>query len=326
MAKPLPAIDPIFQSAATPVQTANMAHGEDPSRVNQGSDDAIDFETPNETNGFLPDLGASTPRTDDVESLIQRYHAERQGLNRRGAIRKPATAEKTVGQQDTRSLRDSAASTGHGGLTPAGRRIGVSDLDQLRAENQELREMVTELKQVLEANDPQVWEQLNQEQLQLLAVRDQEITALKSACDEWNRKLQTCRFVPADDELAQISDELEKERCQVNQERRQLEDGKRQLKEDEDALMKQMREMEVAMARDRAELARQRMDLQRMQNDVQHELELLQRGDVAVKERLAQFQRRTNDTPARGLGSVAPAAPEKSKDSATFKRLFGNGS
>jgi hypothetical protein len=104
--------------------------------------------------------------------------------------------------------------------------------------------------------------------------------------------------------------------------------------------MKQMRDMEVSMAKDRADLARQRTDLQRLQAEVKHELELLQRGDAGIKERLAQFQRRAQDAPARQSNQSAPAqapppapsspmsspaASPKPRDSTVFKRFFGQG-
>src|SRR5215210_3603286 len=71
-----------------------------------------------------------------------------------------------------------------------------------------------------------------------------------------------------------------------------MDDDRKQLREDETALEKQMRDMEVQMARERALLARQEQELKRLNAEIQHELEIMQRGDGALRERLALFQRR----------------------------------
>lgn len=297
----------------------------------------MDFDNLSDSNvlGVELETTAAPSRGEDVESLLQRYHAEQNHANRRNMTRRLKGSAHGLANgvsstsQDTRV--EASASTGHGALPPLIGGANPMELERIRVENAELREVVAELRQVLEANDPQVWEHQRQEAERLIAERDQEIATLRAFCEEFNQKLQTHRLVPADDDLAEMADELEKERCQTAQERRKLEEEKRQLKEDEESLMKQMREMEVSMARDRAEIARQRTEMQRLQNEVHHELELLQRGDAAVKERLAQFQRRSQDAAPRA--PVAPPAapqpptqtPSKPKDSTVFKRLFGQG-
>src|SRR5262249_49574014 len=137
-----------------------------------------------------------------------------------------------------------------------------------------------------------------------------------------------------DHDLAEMSDELEKERCQLAQDRKQLDGERQQLRDDEEALMQQMRDMEMSMAKDRAELARQRIENQRLQADVRHELDLLERGDASVKDRLAAFQRRSQEAGTRPYQSptaplptptAAPMAapPPRAANSTVFKRLFG---
>jgi hypothetical protein len=49
------------------------------------------------------------------------------------------------------------------------------------------------------------------------------------------------------------------------------------------------------MARERAMLARQEIELKRLSAEIQHELEIMQRGDAALRDQLAKFQRRAND-------------------------------
>jgi|GEM_PF-1527965 len=348
MAKPLSTSDPAIgdlqlhshRPAGNP--STHTPHSDRASAAEGESVDFDQFSTDVSASVIPHDLATPTPLNprDDVDSLLQRYHAEQHSANRRNMTRRLKGSAHGLANgvssttQDTRSFGEAAASTGHGPahLPPlVGGGVNAGELDRLREENAELRQMVAELKQVLEGNDPEAWQQLHQEQQRLLAEREEELLALRAYCEEWNEKVKTHRLVPADDDLAQMSDELEKERCQITQERRQLDEEKRQLKEDEESLMKQMREMEVGMARDRAELARQRIELQRIQNEVQHELELLQRGDASIKERLAQFQRRASDSSARGPVIPPASAPgangaaAKPKDSTVFKKLFGQG-
>jgi chromosome segregation ATPase len=227
-----------------------------------------------------------------------------------------------------------------GGLPPL-TTASNAEVERLRSENAELKQMVAEYREHIETNQLQDWEQKIQEAEQLLSEKDTLIESLQKQVGEWEEKLKTNRFVPSDDDLAQMADELDKERSQFAQERKQLDLERKQLKEDEESLMKQMREMEVGMAKDRAELARQRTELQRTQIEVRHELELLQRGDATMKDRLAQFQRRGPDPAARPAGPqmpmqmpqqpMAPGGPEASplpqsdrpRESGVFRRLFG---
>src|SRR5438105_13477514 len=96
----------------------------------------------------------------------------------------------------------------------------TSEVASLRTENAELRAMVAELRQYLEENDPQHWEERLKQAETLVAERDEVGAAQKKQLDEWQEKLQSNRFVPSDDELAKMSDELEQERCQLTQEKK----------------------------------------------------------------------------------------------------------
>jgi peptidoglycan hydrolase CwlO-like protein len=170
--------------------------------------------------------------------------------------------------------------------------------------------------------------------------KDDQVALLTGQIAELEKHIQESPAAPppppSEDELAKLADELEKERCSLAQDRRTVEQEKHQLQEDEEALMTQMREMEVQMAKERAELARQRTDLQRLHAEVKHELELLQRGDGALKDRLAQFQRRhqsvfernghTPEAPPQPAAPAAPAAPPPVNgrtDSGLMRRFFG---
>jgi hypothetical protein len=327
-----------------------------PPLPNDPTADSVDFDAVE--NGANAEKPASRVPIgyDEVEALLQRYQTEK-GKNGSAEQEVPvlpplnglrrAAASSQQGQHPAPAPL--SGSSHQGTVRPtSGSRQGLPPLvmvngqgsgewDKLRSENAELRAMVAELRQYLEENDPQAWEERIRNADAALAEREELLTEQKKLLDEWQEKLQTHRFVPSDDDVAVMADDVEKERCQLTQERKKLDDDRRQLEEDEEALMKQMREMEVAMAKERAELARQRTDLQRLHADVKHEMELLQRGDGAMKERLAQFQRRHSDvmrpvdlprqspTPAAPYQAPAPSPSRASqpRQSGVFKRFFG---
>ena len=292
---------------------------------------------------------------DTVEALLQRYQAEKGGAaSPELELRAPMNSMSANAMR-----RNGASSVGvptaalpmqngsfHGEvLRGSGSRHGLppltgnsySELEKVRGENTELRAMVAELRQYLEEYDPTAREQKLEGAVADLAQRDELIVAQKKQLDEWQDKLTTHRLVPSDHDLSEMSDELEKERCQIAQDRKDLDAERQLLREDEESLMKQMRDMEVSMAKDRADLARQRTELQRLQDEIKHELDLLQRGDASVKDRLASFQRRSQEagggrprqTPTTPLPTpmAAPMSgpPAKPRESTVFKRLFGQG-
>jgi len=143
-------------------------------------------------------------------------------------------------------------------------------------------------------------------------------------------------------ELEEWADELERESFQIAQERRMMEADRKQLREDESSLEKQMREMEVQMARERAMLARQEQELKRLNAEIQHELEVMQRGDGTLRERLAVFQRRHAEViggappppqasyygqqhiPEAEVATVTPP-PRKTDSNSLLRKLFRSG-
>lgn len=303
---------------------------------NGHSSDSIDFETSEEDPGLLKELqrvgrSAAAPEHGDVDELLMRYEAEK-SIASNGNVRRGSVHDGRASGPGGLSGEGSRLRSG-GGLPPL-TTASNAEVERLRAENTELKQMVAEYRQHIETNQLQDWEQKIQEAEQLLTDKDALIESLQKQVGEWEEKLKINRFVPSDDDLAQVADELDKERSQFAQERKQLDLERKQLKEDEESLMKQMREMEVGMAKDRAELARQRTELQRTQIEVRHELELLQRGDATMKDRLAQFQRRGPEArPAGPLPQqpMGPGGPEASplpqtdrpRESGVFRRLFG---
>ncbi len=316
-----------------------------PALANDDKSESIDFDSV-DGEGLLQGLRHTDQQPtaptgyDEMEALLARYQAEN-GIA-------PEQVQPAASTNGTRKLGPSNSkrqiTTGSvGNPARAGNtRLPLppltnqprSELERLKTEVAELRQLNAEYRELLEANDPTVWEQKVADAERCLADRDEQLAAMKAKVDEWEAKFKTHRFVPHDEEAAQMADELDKERAKLVGERKQLEKDQSQLKDDEEGMMKQMRDMEVAMAKDRADLARQRTELQRLQAEVKHELELLQRGDFGVKERLAQFQRRVFDPSARpvspppSIPSVPSAPPPseeapKPRESAVFKRFFG---
>jgi hypothetical protein len=206
-------------------------------------------------------------------------------------------------------------------------------IETLKEENDSLRGIVAELRQMLEqgGHSGESSADMEREYQAMLEEKAEIIRELHANKQDLEKQLaEKAAIVPTPDrnELLALSDELERERCQTEQERRQLEQDQNQLREDEESMMRQMREMELQMAKERAELARQRNELQRLHSEIRHELELAQR-DAAVNERLKLLQRRHREVEEGTSGGdrPAPKTPTTKKDSGSgmsmFKRLFG---
>src|SRR5205814_609627 len=144
----------------------------------------------------------------DVESLLQRYQAEKGMSAGQMDVATPATNGtrrgtlpdlRLAGGSKETSPRTGPARAGLPALTTAAN----AEVEKLRAENAELRQLVNEYREVLEANDPTVWEQKVAHAEQQVAEKDEQIAVFKQKVDEWNEKFKTHRFVPHDDELAQ---------------------------------------------------------------------------------------------------------------------------
>lgn len=217
-------------------------------------------------------------------------------------------------------------------------------IETLKEENESLRGIVAELRQMLEESGgkqgggEEAFAEREREYEAMLDEKTEIIQKLHTRIQDLEKQLsEKAAIVPTPDreELLALSDELERERCQLEQERRTLESDQQQLREDEESMMRQMREMELQMAKERAELARQRNELQRLHSEIRHELELAQR-DAAVNERLKLLQRRHKEveegsqTPG-GETKPIPKTPPTKKDSGSgsgmsiIKRLFGGG-
>ncbi len=217
-------------------------------------------------------------------------------------------------------------------------------VDQLRREAEVYRKDAESLQQLMEEMRQLLQEASEQEQRMQneLADRDLKLEEAQAKIQEVEAALTAKPKTKT--ELEEWADDLERESMQIAQQRRTLDEDRNQLREDEAALEKQMREMEVGMARERALLARQEQELKRLNAEIQHELEIMQRGDGALRERLAMFQRRhaeviSGDAPRSQAGAsyagftlspvaaTAEAAPPPKKNDSTglLKKLFRSG-
>jgi hypothetical protein len=205
------------------------------------------------------------------------------------------------------------------------------EVEHYRGEAQALQQLMEEMRQLLQEASEQ--EQRVQAEL---ADRDQKLAAAATRNQELETIINTKPKTKT--ELEEWADELERESMQIAQERRTMEKDRQQLREDETSLETQMREMEVGMARERALLARQEQELKRLNAEIQHELELMQRGDGALRERLAQFQRRHAEATGAPLAgsyygaTTSPVAtahptppPKKNDTTGLLRKLFRGG-
>jgi hypothetical protein len=191
------------------------------------------------------------------------------------------------------------------------------EVQRLKSENKELRQLLGEMKQLLQEasdNEQQVASR-EQEYITNLAEKQRQIETLTSQLQGIEEQIASGGLTgqPAQPktrtELEDWADELEKDQAKIAQERRRMDEDRRQLREDEESLEKQMRDMEVSMARERAIMARQETELKRLSAEIQHELELLQRGDPALREQMQKFQRRAADVMAGRPGSNGGSQP-----------------
>lgn len=248
------------------------------------------------------------------------------------------------GGRASRSRKETVEEIGQ--VSTPGRAPSMRDRDSelietLKEENESLRGIVAELRQMLEegggggggGGNSEAFAEREREYESIIDEKTDIIQKLHAKMQEVESELEAKRAIkptPDRDELLALSDELERERCQLEQERRTLETDTNQLREDEESMMRQMREMELQMAKERAELARQRNELQRLHSEIRHELELAQR-DAAVNERLKLLQRRhkeveegtTNKAPPTAAPKTPPTKKESGSGMSIMKRLFG---
>ena len=195
------------------------------------------------------------------------------------------------------------------------------EVARLRNENKELRSLLDEMKHLLqEASDHEQVHANREKELEVvLADKQRQNDELNAQMQSIEDQIQNGTLGPqmpvvvpkTRTELEEWADELEKDSTKLHQERKKLEDERRQLREDEEASENQMRGMEVGMARERALMARQETELKRLSAEIQHELELMQRGDVQLRDQMQKFQRRAQDVMQPKPGALPGAPPPR---------------
>jgi hypothetical protein len=199
--------------------------------------------------------------------------------------------------------------------------------DVLRAENDQLRQLMEEMRQLLQDASDQ--EQRVQAEL---AERDRLLADARDKAEALEAQLNNKPKTRG--ELEEWSDELEQEAAKIAQGRRDLDAERQQLREDEVSLEKQMRDMEVQMARERAMLARQEQELKRLNAEIQHELEVMQQGGGTLRDRLAVFQRKhaevvggirpgSNSNMNLPMAEAVTPAPPRKSENGLWRKMFG---
>jgi hypothetical protein len=188
-----------------------------------------------------------------------------------------------------------------------------SELAQLRDENAQLHQVIAETKDLLEeaARQETAYQEREKQLQDESADKTRQITELHEHLRVIEEQIAAAEppKPKTPTELEEWADELEKENARLSQERKQLDEERRQLREDESALEQQMRDMELSMARERAMMARQETELKRLSAEIQHELEVAQRGDAALREQMQKFQRRHQEVLSRSAGLSPPPEP-----------------
>ncbi len=190
----------------------------------------------------------------------------------------------------------------------------AEDYKRVRHENRELRKLLEEMKTLLQeaSENEQKTTVREQDLLGQMQIKQRQLDELTEQMQAIEDQVASGALAPAPavpktrSELDEWADDLEKENSKLTQERRKIEDERKQLRDDEESLETQMRQMEVSMARERALMARQESELKRLSAEIQHELDLMQRGDVALRDQLSKFQRRAADVLQTGKPSGPP--------------------
>jgi DNA repair exonuclease SbcCD ATPase subunit len=182
--------------------------------------------------------------------------------------------------------------------------MSVEEASQLHAELQDLRTTVAQYKSLLEqVEQEQQGIETREETFQkAIRDRDQMIDELQIRIQKLDAELKNRPVLKNAEELAVWNDELEREQTKFNQEKKRYEEERKQLREDEESLERQMRDQEISMARERALMARQETELKRLSAEIQQELEIVQRSDSGLRDRMAKFQRRHQEVLAKAAG------------------------
>jgi len=177
-----------------------------------------------------------------------------------------------------------------------------AELDSLRVERDELKQLLQEQVDAAEAGNGQESAGLQDEVArlrQLLEEKDAHISRLQTPRESTGRSGEA-DIEEYEAELNEFRRQLEADRQAVSQEMEQLRVRNQEL---QDAA----REAELELSRERAQLARERVQLDRLRDEIRQELERAQRNAEA-DERMAPLQRLQQEVAGRHRSADAPAA------------------
>jgi chromosome segregation ATPase len=177
-----------------------------------------------------------------------------------------------------------------------------AELDSLRAERDELKQLLQEQVDAAETGSGQQSSGLQEEVMrlrQLLEEKDAHISQLQAPREGTGRSGES-DIEEYEAELNEFRRQLEADRQALNQEMEQLRARNQEL---QDAA----REAELELSRERAQLARERVQLDRLRDEIRQELERAQRN-AESDERLAPVQRLQQEVAGRHRPADAAAA------------------
>ena len=275
-------------------------------------------------------VGRDLP-ANDAKSDCARVTPLPRGLSENNVLRRPEPAaqegsilSELFRTQEPSSFRP-AAPVPPAYAAPAHAAEGDHDDGDLAAENAQLRQMIQETRLMLEDAAAAESDALARETEYQRLVED-----LNRQIVEMREQAHSASPARQEDDLEEWANEIEKDSARLAQERKAHDTERSQLREDEASLEQQMRTMEVQMARERAVMARQETELKRLSSDIQHELEMMSRGDAALRDQLQKFQRRHQEVLSRGAGGPppqhAPQAPMMTPAPPASRPMPGTGS
>jgi pSer/pThr/pTyr-binding forkhead associated (FHA) protein len=227
----------------------------------------------------------------DQASLLARFKEQQAAL---------AQMEETLRQQ-RQSIEAFVSNQVTAG--PATECVEADESHKLRAENEELRQLLARVQHEREQDDaagpksPQ---------------KSGEIASLRRQLQEKDTQLAELRANPSphgEGDADSLEAELTEFRRQLENDRKKLNTEIEQVRARNKELDEATREMELEMSKERADLARERQRLERLRDEVRLELERLQR-DGGLRDRLTPVQTlRDEINSRRNPGAELPSKP-----------------
>ncbi len=166
------------------------------------------------------------------------------------------------------------------------------DLERLRRENEQLRQLQVQHEEDSHATAADIPEPAVFQELQELRSQNQQLRRLLEEKDSLLQGLRHEESAPGGElvDLESFEAELNQFRQQLEADRKKLNAERDQVRMRNEELDEATREMEMEFSRERAELARERTRLERLREEVRIEMDRIQR-DSAMRESLTGVQR-----------------------------------